>query len=194
MLQVNAGHRFSNLPPQISMVAVEVDESFVAQELSPRIRNVASRTAQVLVRRQRKDLLTTNVTLLQIRNVPVYNELNFLIHPVLQHLLNVTKIILRQLHDGLPEVAPLPVPVGDKIVRFVLFPAVKILVVLHPVLTKLYLGSLCKCGRAKRTKKKKGVKVETHAGPCWRGGNVQNKYWVPFVGRDNGLMWLRLCG
>ena len=124
------------------MVAVEIHKGLVTQKFRPRLADVTRAAAQALVGGEREYLLAADVTLLEVGDVAIHDQLNLLIHPVLQHLLHVTEVVFRNLRDRLPEVTTLPVPIHQEVIRLVLLPTVEIGVVLYAVLPELHLRRL----------------------------------------------------
>ena len=111
---------------QIVVVAGEIDEHLVADDLGL--------PTQVF-----KGLLRADVTLFQIGQIGINDDLNLTIHPVFQQTLNFGEILFGQHHHRLPDVARFSVPVGSKVPTLVLRPLVVFLMILHPVLAKFLL-------------------------------------------------------
>ena len=144
MFDVHTGHGLADLAAQVGVITVEVNERFVSEELCLGGGDIARAAAEVLGAGQGEDLFAADIALFKVSHVAVDDQLHLLVHPVLQHLLDVTEIVLGHLHYGAAEVAALAVPVDDKVVGFVLLPTVEIAVVLHAVLPELHLAGLGK--------------------------------------------------
>ena len=110
-----------------------------------------------------KDLFGTDVSLLDVRDVPVGDQLHLLVHPAFQHLLDVGEVVLGDLYHGLTDPLVVPVPVRDEVVRLVLLPLVEITVKLDPVLSKFYTGRLRPSDNGQH-QRKQDEKANAHEG------------------------------
>ncbi len=128
-IHVNRGNTFAHLAAQILVIAVKINEHFIARyfRLSARIH---------------KSFFAADVALLEVGEVGIDDNFDFIVHPVLQNILYLVVVVFRALHHKLPDVATFAVPIGDKILTLVLRAFVIVLVKLHPIFTELYLRGL----------------------------------------------------
>ncbi len=125
-VEIDQGDAFADLPPQVIVIAIEIDKNLVAHYL---------RLAAGIV----EHLLAADIALLEVGQVGINDNLNFLVDAVLQRILDAGEILFGQHHDRLADHAALAIPIGDEIIAFILRPLVKITVVLHPVFAEFYL-------------------------------------------------------
>ena len=82
------------------------------------------------------------IALLHIGLVGINQNFNLIIDAVLEDVLNVVVIVFRQLHGGNANLPGFSVPVGYEIIRLILPPIIKIIVILDSIFTKCLLERL----------------------------------------------------
>ncbi len=128
-IQEYGGDAFPNLPAKVGMIPVEVNKNFIADNfcLSTGIG---------------ESFFASGVTLLEVGQVNIDNQLKFVVDAVFHEGLNSLVLLFGNLNGRLPDKAPIAIPVRDEMITFVFAPLVKIVMILHAIFTKLYLCPL----------------------------------------------------
>ena len=111
------------------MVAIEIEEDFVFNHLGD------AAFADKL-------LFGAKVALLHVSEIHIHDQLDFVIHLVLKHILDFSIIQFCHLDDGMRYFPAFAIPVGDEIFGFVHIPVVEIIVVLYPVFSEFRIDGL----------------------------------------------------
>jgi hypothetical protein len=84
----------------------------------------------------------SDVTLLEVRRIRIYDQFNAIIDPVFERIVDLFEVQLGKLHSGMCYIARLSIPKGVKIFTLVMKPVVKIIMILNPVLPEYFINDL----------------------------------------------------
>ena len=105
------------------MIAIEIQEDFIFDHFGdPALAH--------------KLLPDAQVALFHVREIEIYDELDLVIHFVLEDVLDGRIIEFCHLDDSMGDLTALAIPVGDEILRLVHIPLAEVIVVLNPVFTE----------------------------------------------------------
>ena len=80
--------------------------------------------------------------MLHVSLIGINQDLDLIVDAVFEDILYVVIIVFRQLHGGNTHFTCFPIPMGNEIIRFILPPVVKIVVVLNAIFPKSFLQGL----------------------------------------------------